>query len=93
MASGSAARGVLGQRDQHPVLDVGGGGPVAVEARLDAVPRRGLPGERREQGTANSSKMTAVASGYPGSPMTGAIPAQWSGWLTSGRFAWPSSAG
>ena len=28
-------------------------------------------------GAANSSKITAVASGYPGRPMTGAIPARW----------------
>ena len=28
-------------------------------------------------GTANSSKITAVARGYPGNPITGAIPARW----------------
>ncbi len=46
-------------------------------------------------GTANSSKMTAVASGYPGNPMTGAIPARCTPPVASasGRFAWPSSAG
>ena len=78
VASGSTARVGRGQRDEHPVLDVGGGGPVAVKPRADAVPRPATwPVSAPSIGTANSSKTTAVASGYPGKPITGATPDRW----------------
>ena len=61
--SGEAAAG--GERHQHPVLDAGRGRPVPVERgqQRRAWPPGGAPWRAASSGAANSSKITAVASG------------------------------